>query len=89
MGLVFVLPNQLVTTKLIEVLIVFPKLEVLALTLVAGYFVKDTQISCVIVRAKLLYDLGQESHLFLGQELCTLSGVEVEDKAILLDLGLK
>ena len=85
MGLVFVLPDQLVATELIEVLVVFPKLEVLALTLVAGYLVKDTLISCVFVRAELLCDLGQESHLLFGQEFCTLRGVEVKDKTIFLD----
>ena len=70
-------------------MVVFPKLEVLAFTLIAGHLVKDTQIGCVVVRTKLLYDLGQESHLLLSQEFRTLCGVEIEDKAILLGIGLK
>ena len=84
-GLVLVLPNQLVATELIEVLIVFPELEVLALALIPSYLVKDTQIGCVVFGAEFLHYLSQESQLLFVQEFRTLRGAEVGDKAILLD----
>ena len=75
MGLVFVLPNQFFAAKLIEVLVVFPKLEVYVLALITGHLIKDTQIGCTVVRAELLHNLSQESHLLICQEFRALHGV--------------
>ena len=58
MGLVFVLPNQFFAAKLIEVLVVFPKLEVYVFALITGHLIKDTQIGCTVVRAELLHNLS-------------------------------
>ena len=40
--LIFVLPNQLAASQLVEVLVVLPKLDILAFALIASHLVEDT-----------------------------------------------
>ena len=73
------MPDQLCPAQHIKVLIVLPELEVLALALVAGNFVQDSQISRTVVGCEVGRDFLKQFELVLSQvfEPCQVLKVEV------------
>ena len=64
--LIFVLPDKIVITKLLEVLIILPKLEVVALPLEIGHLVKNAQVSSIVIWTESLWYLLQKLDLILS-----------------------
>ena len=52
--LILVFSNELTLSKLLKVLIIFPKLEVLRLSLESSHLIKNAHVSGAILWAKLL-----------------------------------
>ena len=81
--LVFVLSNQVHATQLLKVLIVLPKLVVVALTLKARDFIENAQIDVTFFRAEVLRYLRQELYLVFGQLILVCQAIYI--CAIFLD----
>ena len=71
--LIFVLPDKLSFTKLLEVLIVVPELEVFRLGLETGHLVENAHICSAFFWTELLLYLFQQSLLFLRQIIRVLN----------------
>ena len=46
---IFVLSDKIVGVKLLKVIVVVPKMEIIALGLEVGHFIEDTQVSSIVV----------------------------------------
>ena len=75
--LVFIIPDKFRVTKLLEVAIVFPKLEVVTLGLEACSFIQNAQVGSAVIRTETLDNLFQQGFLSFGKVLIVSQLVEV------------
>ena len=61
--LIFVCSDQSIVTKLLKVLIILPKCEILAISLESSDLIEYTKISSVIVRTELVTYFSQQFKL--------------------------
>ena len=87
--LIFVLPDKIVITKLLKVLIILPKLEVVALRLEIGHLVKYAQVSSIVIRTESLRYLLQKLDLIFGQLVLGWDAIKVWNSTVFLYCSLK
>ena len=73
--------------QFLEILVVFPKLKVFALSLESSHFVQDAKVGSAVFWAELLRYLLEQLHLVLSQKFAVGKLVEVKKCAIFLDSG--
>ena len=85
--LILVLSDQLTFAQFLEILVVLPELEIIALSLESSHLVQDAKVCSAVFWAELLRYLLEQLHLVLSQEVTVGKLVQVRECAILLDRG--